>query len=235
MPEQITLYGHPYSPYFHRVAIVLEATGAKHQCYTVDLVDRSVWGSISPTGKIPFITYGGPEVPPDQPSPESEKIPESLIIATLIAEEHPSAGLIPADPVARARMRLFINEWESSGSAALRAALMGTGPVDAILDVYARLQARLGASTKFAVGDALTLADVAVAPYLPRNEYLMRHEIGKYPLGDGKKFLDRLAGPEFARFREYAEAVKAHPSVEKTYDEAVYADMMGSNPYFKRD
>ncbi|KAH9925612.1 thioredoxin-like protein [Epithele typhae] len=234
MPEQITLYGHPYSPYVHRVAIVLEATGAKHQYYTVNLMDRSVWGSISPTGKIPFITYGGPEVPPDQPSPESEKIPESLIIAALIAEEYPSAGLIPADPIARTRMRLFINEWESSGEAAFRAALMGTGPVDAILDVYARLQARLGGST-FAVGDALTLADVAVAPFLFRNEYLMRHEIGKYPLGEGKKFIDHLEGPEFVRFREYAEAVKAHPSVKKTYDEAVYAAMMGNNPYLKRD
>ncbi|KAH9925591.1 uncharacterized protein BXZ73DRAFT_22374, partial [Epithele typhae] len=139
---------------------------------------------------------------------------ESLVVAALIAEEYPSAGLVLTDPIARARMRVFVNEWESSGETAFHAASMGTGPIDVILDVYARLQAPLGTS-KFAAGDGLTLANVAIAPFLFRNDHLTRHETSTR----WARFVDRLVVPGFARFRECAEAVKAHPSVKKTHDE----------------
>ncbi|KAH9916427.1 uncharacterized protein BXZ73DRAFT_105864 [Epithele typhae] len=81
---------------------------------------------------------------------------------------YPSAGLVLTDQIARTRMRIFVDELESSGEAAFPATPMGTGPVDV---------------TRCA------------------------------------RFVDRLVVPGFAPFREYAEAVKAHPSVKKTYDE----------------
>ncbi|KAH9916423.1 uncharacterized protein BXZ73DRAFT_105860 [Epithele typhae] len=194
LPSQI------YPPYVHcRVVSVLEATEAMHQYYAVNLMDRSVWGSISPTAKVvkPLLVHYRflivfsasdsfhhllrPEVPPDQPSRSSEKITESLIIA----DEYPSAG---SSPPIRSRVHACASS-STNGSA-------------------------LGAS-KFAVGDGLTLADVAVAQFLFRHYHLMRHETSTR----WARFVDRLEGPGFARFREYAEAVKSHPSVKKTHDE----------------
>ena len=60
--------------------------------------------------QIPAITYGGPKGKPDEPSPESFKLRESLVILEFLADLFPEAGLLPTDPVLRAKARLFAND-----------------------------------------------------------------------------------------------------------------------------
>jgi glutathione S-transferase len=71
--------------------------------------------SVSPCAdRLRFIlnflsAYGGPQVPPDQPSPESVKIAESLILVEFVADLNPDCPILPKDPVERAKVRFFID------------------------------------------------------------------------------------------------------------------------------
>lgn len=70
----------------------------------------------------------------------------------------------------------------------------------------------------YAVGP-WSIADVAVAPMMVRFMRLPGYEIGKYPLGEGKKLLKALSDPKFARFMEYYEMLWRRPSVQASWDE----------------
>jgi glutathione S-transferase len=63
------------------VEICLAQAKADYKKYEVDLTSkpRPEWYTkhINPTGQAPAMTYGGPDVPLDQPSPESAKLRES--------------------------------------------------------------------------------------------------------------------------------------------------------------
>lgn len=63
----------------------------------------------SHNAQVPAIAYGGPKVDPTNPSPESVKITESLILLEFIADLFPSANLYTANPVERAQIRFFID------------------------------------------------------------------------------------------------------------------------------
>ncbi|KAH9930511.1 thioredoxin-like protein [Epithele typhae] len=234
MPEQITLYGRNESPYNHRVAITLAEVGAKYTMYILPAGDKPAWYTekVNPTGKIPSISYGGPATDPASPSPESRKIPESLVIAEFIADLHPGTTLVPADPLKKADMRLFITLWDGKGMEHFRGFLFGAVTIEAYLAFFEELQARLS-PTGFAVGE-FSLADVAMAPFLLRSEMALKNEIGKYAVGDGKKVLDALAEPKFARIRKYTEDLKEWPSVKKTYDEAASYEAWANLPYIQR-
>ena len=58
--------------------------------------------------QVPAFTYGGPVVPPDQPSNESAKLWESNVLIEFIADLCPAAGLLPSDPAVRAHARLLV-------------------------------------------------------------------------------------------------------------------------------
>ena len=85
------------------------------------------------------------------------------------------------------------------------------------LEAIAALQARL-APSGFAVGE-FSLADVAIAPQVLRLIPMLENEYGRYPVGEGKKVLEALRGPKYARFMQYIEDLAARPSVKATYDE----------------
>jgi len=55
--------------------------------------------------------YGSPKSDPEHPSPEPEKIAESLVMLEFVADLYPGSGLLPKDPVQRARVpvRFFID------------------------------------------------------------------------------------------------------------------------------
>ncbi|KAH9926322.1 uncharacterized protein BXZ73DRAFT_90980 [Epithele typhae] len=76
-------------------------------------------------------------------------------------------------------------------------------PADPLAKADMRLFAHLPPAAGFAAG-AFSLADVAVAPFLLRGEVLMRYEIRKYPVGEGRRVLDALAEPRFARLAKYS-------------------------------
>lgn len=169
--------------------------------------------------QIPAITYGGPKVSPDAPSDASVKLAESLVILEFLADLFPSAGLLPADPVARAKARFFISVFDSKVFEGFKNAIFMGKPLSELLDALAALQALLPPTGFAAGGSALTIADMAAAPFLGRIYMLLAHELGNYPLGEGKKALDVLKGERFARLNEYMEDIKAQPCWKATWDE----------------
>ena len=172
-----------------------------------------------------MITYGGPSTAPEEPSAESAKIPESLVILDFLAELFPAARLLPADPVQRANARLFIALFETQFFDAFKQVLLAAADPIVLVDAFAALQARLP-PTGFAVG-AWSMADIAVIPFFVRVLMLLEHEIGKYPLGAGKKALAELQQPRFARLMKYIEDAKAQPSFKKTYDAVSWSFLGG--------
>ena len=147
----------------------------------------------------------------------SAKIPESLVIIEFIADLFPEARLLPATPLKRAETRLFINAFETRFFDAFKDVIFFGKSTSILLDAFAEMQARLPPAG-FAVGE-FSLADVAVVPVFLRVILLLENEIGKYPLGEGKKAAEALQEPKFARLAKYMKDVKARPSVTKTYDE----------------
>ena len=156
-------------------------------------------------------------MPADQPSPESVKLNESLVLVEFIADLSPSSRLLPSDPVQRARVRRFYLQLDLTFPAPYRAFFMGEAGPEALFDQFESLQ-RLLPETGFAVGE-WSLADVALVPVLLRMEALFSNEIGKYALGEGKRTLEILKGPRFARLARYLEEAKARPSIKATWNE----------------
>ncbi len=81
------------------------------------------------------------------------------------------------------------------------------------------LQELLDPKSKFAVGDNLTLADATVAPFLISLYTMSKPEMNVSFEGEMGKLLAALKDEKYARFSKYAEAVIAHPTVVKTFDE----------------
>ena len=127
----------------------------------------------------------------------------------------------------RARMRLLMAHVEDEYVPAFGAFFLGGAPASALLDALAALQARLApdASGPYALG-AWSLADVALAPLVLRLPVILEHELGRYPLGEGKRALAALREARFARLMKYIGDVRARPSVLKTY----YEVRLGRNP-----
>ena len=86
---------------------------------------------------MPAIAYGGPQVPPDQPSPDSTKIAESLVLVEFVGDLFPESGILPKDPVKRAQARFFIEGISSKFIPAWYAFSIRNGSLD---DFYGALE-----------------------------------------------------------------------------------------------
>lgn len=167
--------------------------------------------------QIPAMTYGGPKTSPEKPSPESVKLTESLVLVEFIADLFPESKLLPADLVKRARARLFVSLVDAKlWDAFIKFVIMGT-PNTVLFDVLEALQARLP-ETGFVVGE-WSIADVFAVPILLRILLVLENDVGKYPVGEGKKTFEELQKPKFARIMRYTADGKEHPSVKNTWNE----------------
>lgn len=224
MVGRITLYSTKYSPLPHRVQMALEEARADYKLLYVDFMSgRPEWytSQINPAGQVPAIAYGGPDVPPEQPSPESIKLTESSVLLEFVADLFPSARLLPTDPVQRARARLFVNLADSKLTPAVMAALSkpGSSPEEYYSAIEA-IQNLLPENGKYALGDAFTIADIAIAPFFPRMEVVLANDLGKYPVGEAIKVYNTLRNdPKYAKYRRYADALKERESFKNTFDE----------------
>ncbi|KAL7283926.1 hypothetical protein ACG7TL_001198 [Trametes sanguinea] len=234
---QITLYTNPNSAFCHRVEIALAETKADYTSYVVDLKNKPSWyaAKVNPVGKVPAITYGGPQAAPEAPAPESAKIAESLVILEFLADIFPEAPLLPADPVLRAQARLFIAATDRLLFGAFIAFFFKytEGADQVFLDALEEVQRRLP-PTGFAIGE-WSNADISVAPLLVRFPFLLKHDLGKYPVGEGPKVLEILQGPRFARLMKYIHDLDQRPSVRSTWDESETLELWKQNPYAQRN
>ncbi len=166
--------------------------------------------------QVPAIAFGGPKVSPDQPSSESQKIAESLVLVEFVADL--SNSLLPKDPLLRAKARLFIETVSSKLIPAWYASSSRGESTDNILTGIEAIQALLPADG-YAIGE-WSIADAAVTPFLARAEVALKNDLGAFDEGTGKKAWETLqADPKFERFRKYFTAVKTRKSFQETFHE----------------
>jgi glutathione S-transferase len=163
------------------------------------------------------MTYGGPAVSPDQPSPESVKLAESGVLLEFLADLYPS--LLPSDPVGRYRARFAIDIIGTNVIPTYHAFVMRDNQSPkALLEAFEALQ-KILPEEGFIVGQ-WSIADAAIMPFIGRCEATLRNDIGKFSQEDGQEAYAALfESPKFARLQKYLKEVQGRDSWKSTWDE----------------
>ena len=166
---------------------------------------------------MPAIAFGGPQVSPDDPSPESIKLNESLVLVEFVADLFPESGILPKDPVQRAKVRLFIDAVSNKFNPANFSVLHKGGDPEELVKAVEALQALLPPQG-FVIGE-FSAADIAIAPFLGRLKLNLTNDLGGFPAGQGEglKILKLLEQPKFARFQQYWSDLESRPSFVATF------------------
>ncbi|KAG1863107.1 hypothetical protein F4604DRAFT_1785318, partial [Suillus subluteus] len=210
----------PVSDANRQVQLALIEANASYRGYPVDLVNKPEWftSKVNRVGKVPTVTYGGPSVDPEDPSSLSAKITESNVILEFLADLYPDSGLLPKDPVLRAKVRFFIDASTKHVEGPLYDFLRGVGSYENVLKGIEFVQGLLEESGDFAVGDHFTIADACISPHLARLKIITETDIGQFPVGSGFKLGEELKGPRFTKFTKYVDQILERPSLNQTYD-----------------
>ena len=165
----MVLYSGTTCPYSHRCRFVLFEKGMDFEIRDVDLYNKPEDISVmNPYGQVPILV-------------ERDLILyESNIINEYIDERFPHPQLMPGDPVARARVRLFLFNFEKELFTHVNTLENRSGgkPTDKELD-KARSQIRdrltqlapIFQKNRYMLGDDFSMLDVAIAPLLWRLDY----------------------------------------------------------------
>ena len=176
--------------------------------------------------------YGSPKSDPEHPSAESAKITESLVLLEFVADLYPNSGLLPKDPVQRARVRFFIDAVVKATDPYVAFMFRGEAP-DKLIAAVAAIQELLS-SNGFAVGDHFTIADAAIAPFLGRWELLLRNDVGKYEEGTGPRVHEILFQSErFARLQKYFANISSRPSFKNSFDSVRLSGVLAKSELIK--
>ena len=160
----MTLYSATTCPFSHRCRIVLYEKGMDFQIIDVDLHNRPEdLAVMSPYGRVPVLV-------------ERDLILyESNIINEYIDDRFPHPQLMPADPVMRARARLFLHRFEQelfchidsvedgNPKAVEKARTTIRDNLTVIAPVFAK--------QKYMLGDEFSMLDVTIAPLLWRLDH----------------------------------------------------------------
>ena len=167
---------------------------------------------------MPVVAYGGPDVDPEDPSPESVKLNESLVLVEFFGDLYPDSGILPKDPVKRAKARLFIDSVSNKYAPAEWNVVMNGHNPEVVVQALEHLQSLLPPEG-FVVGE-FSLADIAIAPFLLRLEFFAKNDMGGYPEGQdyGKRLLEAVRVPKLERLHKYWQDVASYPSVASTFD-----------------
>ncbi|EIW74797.1 thioredoxin-like protein [Coniophora puteana RWD-64-598 SS2] len=219
--KQITLYYSKLSVYVQRASMVLEEAKVNYKKYPIQIfAPKPDWflEKINPRGLVPAITYGGPDVPGDQPSSEATVIIETPVIMEFIADLHPEANLLPKDPVERAKVRLFVDAVNTHFASTFVGFIVKGDSYQTVIDGARAVQKLLPDHGKWAIGNQFTIADIALAPFISRIELASKRGVGKYAAGENKLVLDALNSPEFAKLKAYSANLQERPSFKATFD-----------------
>jgi RNA polymerase-associated protein len=159
------LYSGNACPFSHRCRIVLHEKGMDFEIKNIDLQDKpDEISAMNPYSQVPILVE------------RDLTLYESNIINEYIDERFPHPQLMPADPVMRARARLFLFNIEqdlfshlpdvksSNAKTAEKARMIIRDNLTQIAPIFAK--------QKFMLGDEYSMLDVAVAPLLWRLDFL---------------------------------------------------------------
>lgn len=160
----MTLYSGTTCPFSQRCRVVLFEKGMDFQIIDVDLFNKPEdLGVMNPYNRVPVLV-------------ERDLILyESNIINEYIDERFPHPQLMPADPVMRARARLFLFRFEQE--LFTHVAILEHGTVKQqdkarfIIRENLTQIAPIFAKQKYMLGEEFSMLDVAVAPLLWRLEH----------------------------------------------------------------
>jgi RNA polymerase-associated protein len=157
----MTLYSGTTDPYSHRCRIVLYENGMDFQVIDVDLANKPEdLAVINPHNQVPVLVE------------RDLVLQQANIINEYIDERFPHPQLMPADPVMRARARLFLHNFEEqlfshiadigsgNGKAAEKARATIRDNLTQIVPLFSRQE--------YILGDEFSMLDVAIAPLLWR-------------------------------------------------------------------
>ncbi len=160
----MTLYSGTTCPFSQRCRLVLYEKGMDFQIIDVDLFNKPEdLAVMNPYNRVPVLV-------------ERELVLyESNIINEYIDERFPHPQLMPADPVMRARARLFLFRFELELFSHVQVLEAGTQKAmeksrTMIRDNLVQI-APIFARQKFILGDEFSMLDVAIAPLLWRLEH----------------------------------------------------------------
>lgn len=169
----LTVLGVAPSPFVRKVRVVLAEKGAAYDLENVNIFPVPDWfAEISPLKRIPVLR--------DESRPAPNTIPDSSAICLYAERAFPNPPLYPAEPFECGRAGWFEEYADTEianavGMGVFRpvalAALMGKEPdraaaenaiAERLVPVFDYLEGEIGQDT-FLVGDALSIADIAVA------------------------------------------------------------------------
>jgi RNA polymerase-associated protein len=158
------LYSGTACPFSQRCRIVLHEKGMDFDIKDVDLQDKSdEIAAMNPYGRVPILVE------------RDLTLYESNIINEYIDERFPHPQLMPADPVMRARARLFLHNFESDLFSHLGDIVNGTPKAaekarNLVRDNLTQI-APIFTKQKYMLGEEYSMLDVAIAPLLWRLDH----------------------------------------------------------------
>ncbi|KAL2865234.1 glutathione S-transferase family protein [Aspergillus lucknowensis] len=218
---RIILYTNHLCPFAQRAHIALKELGLQYEEVIIDLEKpREPWYlEINPRGLVPTISYNG------------TIIPESAIVAQLLADAHPSHLLPPSNTpegaIKRAQISFFVDSYTSKVLPVVWASHRAGTPEEksALAEdlVQAieknKLEAQLypegsGSGPFFHGSEKLTLAEVLTGSFLLRLLSLHKPEYGLLA-----PELPSLLEQRVPKFLKWAQAVIQHKSVNHLWNE----------------
>ncbi|MFA6013842.1 MAG: glutathione S-transferase N-terminal domain-containing protein [Gallionellaceae bacterium] len=160
----MTLYSGTVCPYSHRCRIVLFEKGMDFQVIDVDVFNKPEdLAVMNPYNKVPVLV-------------ERDLILyEANIINEYIDERFPHPQLMPADPVMRARARLFLHRFEQELFCHIEGLESGVAKTVEKARVTVRENltqiSPVFLKQKYMLGDEFSMLDVAIAPLLWRLDH----------------------------------------------------------------
>lgn len=200
------LYNANLSPYASRVRIAIYAKNLPVEIVSAPGGTGSAeYKKLNPMGKVPALDVDG------------TVIPESEVINEYLDDRFPTPALRPADPLARARMRVLSRFADVYLAPPLSGLFGQLNPAtrdaklvgEKLVELATRLDQleALVVASPYAAGSELTLADCALAPVFFFLSRLLPMVGGKSPL-EGRPKLARVG-----------EAVGKHPAVSRVLGE----------------
>ncbi|KAF8979566.1 hypothetical protein BGZ46_005274 [Entomortierella lignicola] len=208
---KLVLYNSDYCPYAARAVIALAETNTEHEVIPIDLnVPRPDWylKDINPYGQVPALKINDKDI-----------ILESLFVAEYVADLHPESGLLPTDPLLRAKTRYLIHHYGARVQPVYHKAAFTTDPTESAkhreellveLEKFNKLLEDAnpkGEKGPYFLGEKFTFADLAIAPFLARFFLLSEY--------NGSKDFNIEETPQLERFLKWKEAVNQRPTVLK--------------------